>query len=265
MKNLKYIILWLFVAIYLAVALGFVAEKRLRLVCNNVEVHIVDSLRNSFISGGNIKNLLQRKRINLIGKNLSDICLDSLELLINNYPPVERAEVYKTTEGKVVIDVEQRNPIIRVIDSNNDSYYIDRKGYVMRLSENYTSNVIIANGFIHAKAPGSKVSVLELEKSAGGTRVILADLFKLATYITDNKFLNAQVQQIFVEQSGDFELVPRVGPQVIILGDMTGYEEKFSNLMSLYKNGLPAVGWNKYESINLKYKGQVICTKREQL
>jgi cell division protein FtsQ len=47
-----------------------------------------------------------------------------------------------------------------------------------------------------------------------------------------------------------------------VFGDISNCEEKFQNLESLYINGLNAVGWNKYETINLKYKGQVICTKR---
>ena len=62
--------------------------------------------------------------------------------------------------------------------------------------------------------------------------------------------------------SGDLELIPRIGSHIIVFGDYSDCEIKFRNLMSLYKNGLPAVGWNKYETINLKFKGQVVCTKR---
>jgi len=266
MKKIKHIILWLLLGAYLAVALSFVAERHQHLVCNQIEVCILDSTHNAFVSAGNVKNLLQKKGINLIGKNFSSIDLKNLETILNGCPPIEKTEIYKTIGGKIVIEVRQRNPVLRIIDANNNSYYIDNKGYVMRLSGNYTSRVIIANGYIHCAIPeNGKLSVLDVEKYSKDNHYMLADLFKLAHFIADDDFWNAQVQQIFVNTSGDFELVPRVGAQVILFGDYSDCKEKFSNLMSLYKNALPVVGWNKYETINLKYKGQVICTKRENL
>ncbi|MDP4210439.1 MAG: hypothetical protein Q8928_16640 [Bacteroidota bacterium] len=264
MKKVKYIILWSVIAIYLVITVGFVVKKRAHLVCTGIEVRIVDSLKNAFVSDEIVKKLLQRKGYKLVGKNFDKICLDSIESVLNDYPPVEKSEVYKTSDGNVVIEIRQRNPILRVIDNNNTSYYIDDKGYIMRFSGNYTSDVIVANGNILTKFPlGFKVNVIDLEENAQGRRIILAELYKLAKFITGDKFWNAQIQQIFVNQSGDFELVPRVGSNLIIFGDISDCETKFSNLMSLYKNGFPATGWNKYETINLKYKGQVICTKRE--
>lgn len=263
MKKLKYIIVWSLIGIYLLLSLGFVAEKKQHLVCNQVLVNVTDSARSGFISDKDILNLLQRKGIHLIGKNFNDIDLSAIENILNNYPPIEEAAVYKTLRGKVVIDISQRTPVLRIIDANNRSYYIDDKGYIMKLSGNYTSRVIIANGHIRAAIPEqSKISVLEVEKNRGN-KYLLADLYKLARYIADDDFWNAQVQQIYVNSSGDFELIPRVGAQVILFGDYSDCEAKFTNLMSLYKNGLPAVGWNKYETINLKYKGQIVCTKRE--
>jgi cell division protein FtsQ len=262
----KFVILWSLVLAYLVITLGFVAGKQEHLVCNQIEVRILDSTRNAFISSNSVKNLLQKKGINLIGKNFNTIDLKNLETTLNACPPIEKTEIYKTVGGKIVIEVSQRNPILRIIDANNSSYYIDNKGYVMRLSGNYTSRVIIANGYIHCVIPeNGKLGVLDVEKYSKDNHYLLADLFKLAHFIAEDDFWNAQVQQIFVNASGDFELIPRVGAQVILFGDYSDCEAKFKNLMSLYKNALPVVGWNKYETINLKYKGQVICTKRENL
>jgi cell division protein FtsQ len=264
MKKIKYITVWAMIGIYLLIVLGFVSEKRQHLVCNQIEVHITDSSKNAFISSKEILNLLQRKKLNLVGMNFGEINLPDLEAMLNNYSPIEKAVVYKTLTGKIVIEISQRTPIIRIIDANNRSYYIDNKGYIMKLSGNYTSRAIIANGNIRGVVPErGKSSVLDIEKCSGGKRYLLADLYKLACFIADDHFWNAQVQQIYVNSSGDFELIPRVGAQVILFGDYTDCETKFRNLMSLYKNGLPVVGWNKYETINLKYKGQIVCTKRE--
>jgi cell division protein FtsQ len=263
MKKFKVIAIWTFIIAYLAIALSFVLEKRNALVCKKIEVHVVDSLRNGFIEDKQIIQLLEHKGIKLIGKNFREIDLNKIENLVNEYPLVKDAEVYKTIDGCIAIDIKQRNPIIRVMDSRNVNYYIDDQGYIMRTSGNYTSHVIIANGNIHTTFPiTNRTSVLELEKQADGKNKLFADLYRLGNYITNNKFWNAQIQQIYVDTSGDLELIPRIGSHIIIFGDYTDCETKFRNLMSLYKNGLPVVGWNKYETINLKFKGQVVCTKR---
>lgn len=264
MKKVKHIVLWSLVVIYVAATVSFVADRQSRLVCGQIEVRIVDSLQNGFVSEKNILALLEKRGVGLIGKNFKLINLQAVESVIENYPPVEKADIFKTVSGKLMIEIKQRNPILRVIDANNESYYIDDKGFIMKLNGNYTSRVIIANGYIKSNFQLSKkTNVLDLGKKAGGKRVIMAELYKLAQFITDHKFWNAQVQQIFVNASGDFELIPRVGSHIILFGDGQDCENKFDNLMSLYQNGLPATGWNKYETINLKYKGQVICTKRE--
>ncbi|MFW6222798.1 MAG: cell division protein FtsQ, partial [Bacteroidota bacterium] len=59
-----------------------------------------------------------------------------------------------------------------------------------------------------------------------------------------------------------FEIIPRVGAHFIHFGSIDQYEWKFKKLKYLYKKGFSKEGWNKYEQINLKYKNQIICTKR---
>jgi cell division protein FtsQ len=224
----------------------------------------VDSAQSRFVSRECIENILQQKLPKLIGTNVNAINLRDITAAVETYPPVASSDAYKTVDGKLVVDIRQRVPLLRIIDKNNESYYIDQDGYIMKLSGNFTSHVIVANGNIRTEFPvDGSINVLDLEKKSVGNRIIQADLYKLAKYVNNNRFWDAQIQQIFVNFSGDFELIPRVGSNVIILGDLSNCESKFENLMGLYRHGFPAVGWNKYDTINLKYKGQVICTKRE--
>jgi cell division protein FtsQ len=260
MKRIRYIIIWTLVIAYVIIAFGFMTEKQNALVCGNVEVKIVDSLENRFIEKKNILRLLERRGIKLIGRSFNEIDLEKVEAIINDYPPIQRAEAYKTVNGCIVIELKQRSPIIRIIDNNNTTFYIDENGYIMKTSENYTSHVIIANGNIHVNFPViNKTNVTKFKNR----NKIFPDLYYLGKYIIENKFWNAQIQQIYVDRDGDIELIPQVGSHVIIFGDYSDCETKFNNLMSLYKNGLPTKGWNTYKTINLKYKGQVICTKRD--
>ena len=54
----------------------------------------------------------------------------------------------------------------------------------------------------------------------------------------------------------------KVGDQVIELGDTTNLENKFADLLAFYRNGMPRAGWDAYSKISLKFKDQVVCTKK---
>jgi cell division protein FtsQ len=90
----------------------------------------------------------------------------------------------------------------------------------------------------------------------------MKDILALASFIADDPFWDAQIVQVYVNQKREFELVPRVGTQIILFGDRSRMEQKFFNLATLYHEGFRQKGWNRYEIINLKYNHQVICTKR---
>ena len=87
------------------------------------------------------------------------------------------------------------------------------------------------------------------------------DLFKMANFISQDEFWNAQVSQLFVNDEKEFELIPRVGNHEIIFGEAEKIPFKFDKLMVFYKEALPKTGWNEYSTINLKFKNQIVCTK----
>ena len=83
----------------------------------------------------------------------------------------------------------------------------------------------------------------------------------LARYINKDDFWSAQIEQLYVNENGDIELIPRVGNQKIIFGDATQMKEKFNKLFILYTKGFDKTGWNNYSAINLKFNDQVVCTR----
>ena len=74
-----------------------------------------------------------------------------------------------------------------------------------------------------------------------------------------NEFWKAQIEQIYVGE--EIELVPLAGSHIIVLGNFQDIDEKMNKLLVFYTHGLNKVGWNIYETINLKYKNQIVCTK----
>lgn len=227
----------------LLILMGFISRKQKDLCCQKIDININYEQGNYFIEREDIIAIMKSAGIEVKEPSLSKINYDHLETLIQSDPIVAKAEVYSTIEGTLKIDVFQRKPVIRIMTNRNiGDFYIDEEGAKMPLSPKFTSRVLIVNGYV-------KESMLD-------------DLFLLAKYVNKNKFWKAQVQQIYIDLNGVIVLIPRVGNHKIIFGDMTDYEEKFEKLMIFYKKGLNNIGWDRYKLIDLKYKNQVVCTKK---
>ena len=153
-------------------------------------------------------------------------------------------------KGKVSVEIEPRNPIARLFWNNGKSIYLDEDGGWMPLSDKYTARVIVINGNL----PDSRG-----DENSDKT---WNELFILVQTIRSDAFLRAQVEQIYRNLKGDLILFPRVGKHSILLGNTQNLDRKFDKLKLFYKEGLSKVDWNKYKQIDLRYKNQVVCTKR---
>jgi cell division protein FtsQ len=139
-------------------------------------------------------------------------------------------------------------------------FFVDEDGVVVRRRNLYNPRLHIIEGNVNiSNAMLNGVSVLDtsIKKS------ILKDLFPLVNYINDDKFWSAQIDQIYVDDNDEINLIPRAGNQVIHLGTAENYEGKLRNLAAFYDKVLPTVGWNKYSVINLEYKDQIVCKRRD--
>lgn len=263
MKKFKEIAAWTGILLYLFITLGFISKEQKSAQCTQVLVEICDKTENNFVDEQDVLNMIQDKGDVLVGQNLDSINLNKLEKLIYMHPSVRNVEIYTLANGKMKIDVSQRVPIIRIINQNSESYYIDQAGALMPLSDKYTAHVLVANGFINEpyELRYTKDVVQFAENDTTGQGKVLSDLYKLSEFFLEDDFWKSQIEQIFVNKNGEYELVPRVGSHLIILGSIDQYKKKIRNLKALYMDGLRKHGWNQYRLINLKYEGQIICSK----
>ena len=264
MKKLKTIATWIGILAYLALSIAFVDKREERLLCNGIDVVISDSIRTGFIADNDIIQLLDKNDFDIRGVELNSINTRELEVAVNELPAVKRADVYKTIDGKLKIEIDQREPILRIIDNNETEVYIDSEGFYMPISEKHTSHVLIVNGYIpplDITRDGLVYGISDKQKNNEKNKFIY-EIYRLAWFIHTNPFWKAQFVQLYVDENEEVELIPRVGAHIIKLGKIDDYEYKLFKLKALYFKGFNAMGWNNYEIINLKYSNQVICTKR---
>ena len=89
------------------------------------------------------------------------------------------------------------------------------------------------------------------------------DIYNISAFITKDSVLASLIHQINITAEKEIELYPSIGNHKIIFGEATDFEEKFNKLKLFYTEGLNKTdGWNKYSTINIKYKNQVVCTKK---
>jgi cell division protein FtsQ len=242
--------IWLISLGGLVVLMSFIEIKKSEMVCKDVKIYIPGS--QYFIDKKVVENILQLSSFSLVGRKIDNINLHDLENRLKANPFVEYAKVYADMDGVIMMEVEQRQPIMRIMNQFEQDFYIDKNGLKLPMSANFTARVLAANGFIEEPF-GGKVDTLHT--------ALAKDLFKTMAFITGDSLWNAQISQVYVNPAKEIELIPRVGNQRILLGNADSIERKFHNLLAFYKQALPQVGWDAYKLINIKYANQVIGVK----
>ncbi|MDR3251479.1 MAG: cell division protein FtsQ [Tannerella sp.] len=241
MKRVIFIIIAILSVAYIAGTFFYFGRKKQPVLkCGEVEIVIKDGKDNKFLSDDDVVAYLKKKGVYPLNKE--DVNTQTVEDALMKNEIVESAEVVQTVSGKIKIIVTQKTPVLRIF-SPDGSYYVDKSGHTMPAVLGQAIYVPIASG--------------NIEKSFAMT-----ELYKFALFLQGDDFWNDQIEQIFVRSSKDVEIAPRVGSHRILLGSLDDYEKKLKRLRLFYEQVIPKMGWEKYSVINLKYRNQIVCTKK---
>ncbi len=239
----KYIIHIKFLLLIILVVFlyGFASHRNSTKISKDFDV-IFENGNNLFISYETVNKLLIQKLGTDKNQTKENINLNNLENFIQTNKMIENTEVFLKINGDLGVIIKQRTPILRIA-KNSRSYYLDRLGKIMPLSDNYSARVPISS------------SDIEENNSS--------DIIYLASQIKDNVFLRKQIIGISQKDSANqFELKTRIGDQVILFGSLNNMQNKFNKLKVFYQKVIADSTLNRYKTIDLKYKDQVVCTKK---
>jgi cell division protein FtsQ len=249
----------LFVLFSLAVAglMGFVYIENGKQPVKGVVIRIDRDTEEGFLSEEKIKILIEQND-SILFRQVNEVNTQKIEDLVNQNVYVETADSYLNMDKNVVVNISEKIPVLRVYSKKGKGFYIDKKGRLIPLSQNYTPRVLVANGYINATFEKENTSIFDtIYKTTP-----LADLFELSNLITANSFINAQISQIYINSKGEYDLIPELGDHLIQLGTIENAKEKLEKLEIWYKKAIVREGWDQYSVVNLKYKDQVVCTKK---
>jgi cell division protein FtsQ len=254
---------WVLMTGGLFTLLGFTTTEHNSDVCKKYIIRIDYGKADVLVTEGDIYTVVKSTGNILKGQHLGSIDFERIEREIKRQSYVANAQAYMTLDGVVEIDVVQRQPILRIFNEKGESFYLDGLGNLMPLNPTFSARVLVASGSIQEPF-SKKVCYLTdsvRKKDSMEYHSVMNNLYKLSAYITKDKFLKAQIEQIFVDPNGEFELIPRVGTHTILMGGADNLEDKFERLFVFYRMGLSKTGWSRYNIINIKFKNQVVCSK----
>jgi cell division protein FtsQ len=254
---------WVLMTAGLFLLLGFTSIQHNDETCKKYIIRIDYGKADILVTQGDIYSIIKSTGNLLKGQSLGSIDFERIEREIKRQSYVGSAQAYMTLDGVVEIDVVQRQPILRIFNKTGESFYLDGLGNLMPLNPAFSARVLVATGSIDERFSKKTCYLTDSIKKKDSLeyRSVINNLYKLSTFITKDKFLKAQIEQIYVDPNGEFELIPRVGSHIILMGKADDMEDKFERLFVFYRMGLSKTGWSRYNIINIKFKNQVVCSK----
>lgn len=233
-----------FLALILLVVLVVIANvMRGRSLVRSVQVSIDYPGADTLVTAEQVVKLVSDSLPSLGQQKVKDVDLQAVKRVVASSPFLIDCDASTTIGGSVMVYARQRRPIVRVCSSERQ-YYIDETGAEVPLGNVGNSDVIVANGAIPYSGK------------------LKEELYTLAYYLDTHKDISPLFDQIYCSEKGDFYLTPKLGSHVVQLGKPTDLDKKFRNLLALYSQGMPLVGWDAYSQVSVKYRKQVVCTRR---
>ncbi len=227
------------------------------ILCNNINVSILDKDINRFVDSTDVISFLTSSEVQPLGRKLTDINISDLENLLNQKSAIKQSQVSLNRDGILNVSIIQRRPMLR-IQTKDGGFYIDEEGYLFPLSSTFTSYVPIISGHVPLELTANQRGNLDYEEEEW-----IKSILKFGKYIDKSEFWNSQIQQIFIESNKEATLFTRVGDHTIKFGDLDRIEYKFMKLDTFYQNIIPNSGWNKFSTIDISYSDQIICKLRD--
>lgn len=249
MSNTAKLVLWCLAGFLMVSSLAFVEKKQNEILCRDVQVEINNQHENHFIEDRDILQLLNgnggRK---VIGAHCENLDLKELEENILKSSFIDDVTIYHDLKGTIFVDATLERPMTRIMIDRGEDVYVSEQGVVLPTSDRYVSRVMLVTGAFTSKLMKGNWEDEEL-----------APYLELFKTIYEDDFLRAQIAQMEIDSKGEITILPQVGKQKIIFGNAEDIDSKLARFKLAFKKILPQKGWNSYETVNIKFKDQVIC------
>ena len=212
--------------------------------CKGIDIHIVEGHATDSVSRKGVMTEINRYPEKIIGEQIPTINTRKLEQYLKSFPQFEDVVCSFTTNGRLNVKVTPMVPELRVFE-DTVSYYINKEGKRMASKASFFVDVPVLSGkFTEQFRP--------------------VDVLPVTRFIASDPVLRPLIGMVNAEDADNIILVPRIHGHVINFGDTNRLDEKRKALITVYRKVLPYKGWEEYDTISVKFKGQVVATRRNK-
>jgi cell division protein FtsQ len=253
MKKLKFqILLYTLLTVFSWMIVGLGAARQKKELVTGLQPRILNEENNHFLAMDDVKSLVREIQERPIEEcRRGEVKTDEIESSLKENPYVKTAEAYTDIAGSVVVELELRKPLARVMYDDGSGFYLDRDFRKVDLSHTFSANIMLLRGL--EREP------LEPRDTIRSTQ--LESLREFLDFVDRSEFLRSQISEVVVRDNGELVIYPEVGDVVIEFGPPVNIADKFSHMELFYEKVLNHVGWRKYKSISLKYKNQIVAKR----
>jgi cell division protein FtsQ len=246
------ILVWIILISGTVILLVAAIAKRNNECCTAVKISISGVQNNFFIDKKDVVAILEKTsggKLEQRQVHAMDLSLMETELQKSMW--VKHAELFFDNNNVLEVRITEREPIARIFTSTGASFYIDSSLTKLPLSDKFSPRLPVFTDF------PSDAAVLSKADSN-----LLNDIKTMSEFINANPFWMAQSDQVDIGEQRTFDLIPKLGDQLIHFGNTEDYRQKFNNLLCFYKQVLTKIGWTHYSSISVEYKGQIVAVRK---
>ena len=242
-KILAWVILAVLVAYVISAAIWARGEAR-KNTCSGISVEISRSHTADSVTKKGVLAEITRYPQKITGQPIAAIDTKKIENYLKSNAQFEDVSCNFTTDGKLQVRVIPMVPELRVFDDSL-SYYINKDGKKMKSKASFFVDVPVVSGKFSSKFPAK-------------------DLLSVTRFISGDPILSKLISMVYATGPDNIILVPRIHGHVINFGDTSRLAEKRNALIAMYRKVLPYKGWEEYDTISVKFKGQVVATRRNK-
>ena len=242
-KILGWVILVVLVAYVVGAAIWARAEAA-KNSCKGIEIQIVENIATDSVTRRGIMAEIDRYPENFIGKQIPSIDTRKLEQYLKQYPQFEDVVCNFSPSGILNVKVTPMVPELRVFEDST-SYYINKDGKRMASKATFFVDVPVVSGKFNDDFTPKH-------------------LLPVTRFVSGDPVLSKLVGMIHADDNENIILIPRIHGHVINFGDTNRLVEKKKALMAVYRKVLPYKGWEEYDTISVKFRGQVVATRRNK-
>ncbi len=248
-------ILWLGITVSVTVLLVAAIRKNDAAPCKAVEVKIFGiEAEEKFVDENDVLQTIEAAcGQNPIGKATGSFNLRKIEAELQKNAWIKSAQLFFDNASVLKVKIYEREPVARVFTVNGSTYYIDTALKMLPLSDKFSARLPLFTGF-----PSDGIVLSAADSS------LLREVRDISIALQKDTFCMAMIDQVDINAQRNFEMIPKVGNQLIVFGNAEDAGIKFDKLKLFYKNILVKTGWSKYSVINVQYKNQVVAKLRGQ-